>query len=146
MQEIRNHVASLVFGLAPVRRIMANKLAELSIGYPESPLTRLGRHGHAGPDAGQRAPVRDADSPVGAGSAPRFALFAIGEAGGAELVARHRELLEPDMRVPFDEKSIWLVRPDGYVATVAGRGCWSEIDDYLRRVVAGANGNEARTS
>ena len=38
LQEVRNHVASLVFGLSPIRTAMANKLAELSIGYPVSPL------------------------------------------------------------------------------------------------------------
>ena len=45
LQELRNHVASLVFGLSPVRKVMANKMAELSIGYPHSPLTGPGGTG-----------------------------------------------------------------------------------------------------
>jgi 2-polyprenyl-6-methoxyphenol hydroxylase-like FAD-dependent oxidoreductase len=142
LQEVRNHVASLVFGLAPVRRTMTNKLAELSIGYPESPLTRPRKHGHAGTSPGQRAPITDAAHPVGAGSTPRFALFALADAAGAELISRRGDLLEPEIRAPIAESGIWLVRPDGYVATVAGRGGWADIDDYLRRVVVGANGGK----
>jgi 2-polyprenyl-6-methoxyphenol hydroxylase-like FAD-dependent oxidoreductase len=141
LQEIRNHVASLVFGLAPVRATMANKLAELSIGYPVSPLTSRGRHGHAGPAPGQRAPVTDASNPVGSGHSPRFALFGQADPDSAQLIARHRDLLEPQVRAPFAENGIWLVRPDGYVAMAAGRGGWADVDDYLSRVVAGANGD-----
>jgi hypothetical protein len=122
-----------------VRKAMATKLAELSIGYPASPLTRPGSHVHAGPTAGQRAPIADNGDPAGAGSTPRFALFATSAPEGAELVGRHRELLEPEIRAPFAEGGIWLVRPDGYVATVAGRGGWANIDDYLQRVAAGPN-------
>ena len=133
MQEVRNVAASLVFGLSPVRKMMANKLAELSIGYPESPLTATGKHGHGGPSAGQRAPV--ADPPVGAGSVPRFALFAQADAEGTDLIARHRDVLEPTLRAPFAEDGIWLVRPDGYVAATAGRGHWAEIEDSLNRVL-----------
>jgi 2-polyprenyl-6-methoxyphenol hydroxylase-like FAD-dependent oxidoreductase len=139
LKEVRNHVASLVFGLSPVRKAMANKFAELSIGYPASPLTRPGPHVHGGPAAGQRAPVADNADPVGAGSTPRFALFAPSAPEGAALVGRHRELLEPEIRAPFAESGIWLVRPDGYVAMVAGRGGWGDIDDYLRRIAARAN-------
>jgi 2-polyprenyl-6-methoxyphenol hydroxylase-like FAD-dependent oxidoreductase len=143
LQEMRNHAASLLFGLAPVRKTMANKLGELSIGYPKSPLTVPGKHGHGGPAPGQRAPVTDTIDPVGAGSTPRFAFFAQALPGGAELLGRHRDLLEPELRAPFTGNGIWLVRPDGYVATVAGRGGWQEIDEYLRRVVIGADGDQA---
>ncbi len=144
MQEVRNHVASLVFGLAPVRQTMANKLAELSIGYPKSPLTHPGRHKHSGPAPGQRAPVIDVTHPVGAGATPRFALFAKADPEAAKLIARHPDLLEPEVRAPFAENGIWLVRPDGYIATVASGGAWSEIDDYLRQVIGGVGGDRAK--
>ena len=85
-----------------------------------------------------RSALRNAD-PVGAGSTPRFALFAHSRPEGVELVGRHREMLEPEIRAPFDEGGIWLVRPDGYVAMVAGRGGWADIDDYLQRVAAAPN-------
>ena len=137
LQAVRNHVASLIFGLAPVRRAMANTLTELSIGYPESPLTRPGRRNPAGPAPGARAPVSAGVDLVGAGSMPRFALFAAADAAGAALIERHRDLLEPTCRPPFDADGIWLVRPDGYVAMVTGRGRWSEIGAYLDELSAG---------
>jgi 2-polyprenyl-6-methoxyphenol hydroxylase-like FAD-dependent oxidoreductase len=142
LQEVRNVVMSLLFGLAPVRKAMANTLAELSIGYPASPLTVPGRHGHAGPAPGERAPVTGTANPVGSGSTPRFAIFAQPGPEGAILISLHPELLEPEIRAPFDEDGIWLVRPDGYVAVVAGSGGWADLDDYLNRV-AGAKGDAA---
>ena len=138
MQSLRNHLASLVFGLSPVRNAMANKLAELSIGYSAEPLVPSGRHGHGGPSPGHRAPVTSLDQPVGAGPTPRFVLFGNADPAGFEVITRYRDVLEPEIRAPFVEGGIWLVRPDGYVATAAGRGEWSEIDDYLNRVVRGA--------
>ncbi len=86
LQGVRNHIASLVFGLSPVRKTMANKLSELSIGYPQSPLTQAGNHTHASPAPGERAPVLDAAHPVGAGDTPRFALFgnADSKSGGVD--------------------------------------------------------------
>ena len=135
LQRIRNVAASLLFGLAPVREAMANKLAELSIGYPTSPLTRPGRQGYAGPAPGDRAPMKDTADPVGAGGTPRFAIFAQAGPEGAELIARHRDLLEPEIRPPFAEGGIWLVRPDGYVALVAEQGSWVDLDVYLTEIV-----------
>ena len=132
--------ASLVFGLSPVRKAMANKLAELSIGYPDSPLTRPGRTAR-GPAPGERAPVTDTGHPVGAGSTPRFALFAQADAGRRGANCPHRDVLEPDVRAPFDDDGIWLVRPDGYVAAVAGRGRWGDIDGYLQNLGWRKNGS-----
>ncbi len=56
MQVVRNHVASLLFGLSPVRRAMVNTLTELAVGYPHSPLTERPaqsavRPGSGGPGA-----------------------------------------------------------------------------------------------
>lgn len=137
-QEIRNVAASLVFGLAPVRKAMANKLAELSIGYPSSPLTSPGGHGRGGPSPGERAPVAGLGAPVGAGSTPRFAIFADPDDEGRAWVARHRDVVEPEIRAPFASDGIWLVRPDGYVAAVAAQGAWAEIEQALHRAIGGA--------
>jgi 2-polyprenyl-6-methoxyphenol hydroxylase-like FAD-dependent oxidoreductase len=134
LQGLRNHVASLVFGLSPVRRAMTDRLEELSIGYPHSPLTEAGRHRHSGPAAGARAPVSSEDRPAGSGDTPRFALFADADPACAALIARHRDLLEPEARAPYGDESIWLVRPDGYVAVVAARGEWDKIGAYFDRV------------
>jgi hypothetical protein len=136
LQELRNHVASLVFGVSPVRRAMTNTLAELSIGYPHSPLTQAGRHSRSGPAAGERAPVLKIDPPVGSGDTPRFALFASSDPASLALTARHRDLIEPKTRTPFSEDGIWLVRPDGYVAIAAARGEWDKISAYFDQIAS----------
>ncbi len=64
-QSIRNHVASLVFGLAPVKSTMANILSEVAVGYPTSPLNAKSAHVHGGPQPGQRAPIRKGEPAVG---------------------------------------------------------------------------------
>jgi 2-polyprenyl-6-methoxyphenol hydroxylase-like FAD-dependent oxidoreductase len=136
LQGLRNHVAALVFGLSPVRRAMTNTLAELSIGYPHSPLTEAGGHACSGPAAGERAPLLDADHPVGSGDTPRFALFAPDDPAGAALIVRHRDLLEPETRPPFAQDGVWLVRPDGYVGITAARGEWDKISAYVDRLAS----------
>ena len=141
LQGIRNHVASLLFGLPPVRRAMTKTFSELSIGYPHGPLTRAERTKPSGLAAGERAPVSGAGSLVGSGDRPRFALFAQADARGEALIARHGDLLEAEARAPFGEDGIWLVRPDGYVAMTADRGDWDKVDGYINWV-AGADGEK----
>ncbi len=138
-QGIRNHLASLLFGLSPVRRAMTNTMSELSIGYPHGPLTIAGGHSHSGPAAGERAPVSAEGHRVGSGDRPRFALFAIADEGSAALIARHADLLEAETRAPFSDDGVWLVRPDGYVAMTAPRREWDKVGAYLDWVT-GADG------
>jgi hypothetical protein len=134
LQSIRNHVAALVFGLSSVREIMADKLRELSIGYPHSPLTVPAHHSHGGPTPGQRAPLSDTHHPVGAGSNPRFALFAPPTSEIAALIARHPAILEPDPRPVLSEENLCLVRPDGYIAIVTTPNEWPEMEKYLHEL------------
>ncbi len=136
-QGIRNHLASLLFGLSPVRRAMTNTMSELSIGYPDSQLTMAGGHGHSGPAAGERVPVSAAGHHVGLGNRPRFMLFAVADGGSAALIARHGDLLEPATRAPFVDDGIWLVRPDGYVAMTARSGAWDRVGAYLDWIASG---------
>jgi len=130
-QMIRNHVACAVFGLGPAQRAMANSMTEVSIGYPRSPLTAHGSRAHGGPHAGDRAPIRAGEVPVGAGSTPRFALCSAPDSGSAAFLARHADLVEPIIRAPFHADGMWLVRPDGYVSVVAGRGDWEVMEAFL---------------
>jgi 2-polyprenyl-6-methoxyphenol hydroxylase-like FAD-dependent oxidoreductase len=136
LQGVRNHVAALVFGLAPARRAMNNLLAELSIGYPHGPLTEAGPHPRGGPAAGERVPP--GDRPLGGGRAPRFALFGAICAESDALLRRFPALLEAEVRAPFAEDGLWLVRPDGYVALTAARGDWLRIGTYLERIAGSA--------
>jgi 2-polyprenyl-6-methoxyphenol hydroxylase-like FAD-dependent oxidoreductase len=130
-QTIRNHVASLVFGLAPVRHAMANMLSEVSVGYPDSPLNRSCDFEHSGPAPGKRAPIRNGEPPVGEGPTPRFALFAAENDALASVAKEFAGILEPALRKPYDERGLWLVRPDGYVALRAKSGDAQAVQKYL---------------
>jgi 2-polyprenyl-6-methoxyphenol hydroxylase-like FAD-dependent oxidoreductase len=136
-QGIRNHLASLLFGFAPVRRAMTDAMSELSIDYPHSPLTIAGAHGHSGPAAGERAPFSAAGDRVGSGDRPRFAIFGVADEGSAALIGRCADLLEAEVRAPFADDGIWLVRPDGYVAMNARRGEWDKVGAYLDWIASG---------
>lgn len=131
-QTVRNLLGGFLFGLAPVRRAMANTLAEVSIGYAHSPLNGPRTHGPGGPAPGERVPPIGGQIPVGAGDAPRFALFAPSGDAVARLIRDHRDLLEPAVRPPLGGDGMWLVRPDGYAALAARDGDVRAVADYLR--------------
>jgi 2-polyprenyl-6-methoxyphenol hydroxylase-like FAD-dependent oxidoreductase len=131
-QTLRNHVASLVFGLAPVRHAMANLLSEVSVGYPDSPLNRSCDFDHSGPAPGKRAPLRNGEPRVGEGATPRFALFAAENDALASVAREFADILEPTLRTPYDGNGLWLVRPDGYVALRAKSGDAQAVQKYLR--------------
>ncbi|MEO7034998.1 MAG: FAD-dependent monooxygenase [Polyangiaceae bacterium] len=137
-QALRNQIMSLVFGLSAARKVMTEKLSELSIGYPHSPLTRDLHSHHSGPAAGARVPAVSAGQPIGAGNAPRFVLFAEPSPESAALVARYPGLLDAELRKPFSAGGIWLVRPDGYVAVTAAPGAWRELEAYLAQLAVEA--------
>jgi 2-polyprenyl-6-methoxyphenol hydroxylase-like FAD-dependent oxidoreductase len=131
-QAIRNHIASLIFGLSPIRKAMAEVVTELSIGYPHSPLN--GGSSRGGPAPGERAPIRAEETPVGAGTTPRFALFADAGDAASQLIARYAGILEANIRKPFHEGGLWLVRPDGYTAFATGHDGWDQAAAYLDRL------------
>jgi 2-polyprenyl-6-methoxyphenol hydroxylase-like FAD-dependent oxidoreductase len=131
-QVARNLVAGFLFGLGPVRRTMADTLTEVSIGYGRSPLNGPSAHGVGGPSAGERAAPVAGQLPVGAGSVPRFALFAAPGEAVSGLLRDQPDLLEPAIRPPFVRGGIWLVRPDGYTACAGREGDAGIIADYLR--------------
>ncbi len=131
-QTVRNLVAHLVLGLRPVQHAMADRMAEVSIGYPESPLNGPSMGG-AGPKPGERVlPVAN-QTPVGSGDSPRFALFAEKNSATADLIAKFAGLLDPELRPPLRDGAIWVVRPDGYVACSSGSA--AEVARYLDGIV-----------
>jgi 2-polyprenyl-6-methoxyphenol hydroxylase-like FAD-dependent oxidoreductase len=133
-QAIRNHVASLVFGLTPVKHAMANMLSEVSEGYPDSPLNRSCDFEHAGPAPGKRAPIRDNEPPIGQGPTPRFVLFGEDKNALASAAKEFADIVEPTLRAPYDSDGLWLVRPDGYVALRAKCGDVQTVQEYLERL------------
>jgi hypothetical protein len=114
-QTLRNLVGHIMLGLSPVQHAFADTMTEVTIGYPASPLNGPCLAG-TGPKPGQRVGPLAGQVPVGAGSAPRFALFAANTAATTDLVGRFPELLDREVRPPFGDGGIWLVRPDGYLA------------------------------
>ncbi len=76
---------------------------------------------------GERAPIRPEETPVRAGSTPRFALFSEDDGAATEIVARYPGILDPNIRKPFHEGGLWLVRPDGYTALATGHGGWDQV-------------------
>jgi FAD binding domain len=113
-QSIRNHIASLVFGLSPVQHMMANMLSEVAVGYPNSPLNSSHDFEHNGPAPGRRVPVHEGELAIGAGLTPLFSLFAAETDAHHAIVKDFADVLEPNLRQPFAVKGLWLVRPDGY--------------------------------
>jgi hypothetical protein len=133
VQALRNHAAALVFGLTSVRKFAANAAAEISLGYPHSPLNTPGGHRH--PLPGERAPIRTTEPPVGAGTTPLFALFTEPDGMPSDLLERYANVLEPHLRAPYSAGGMWLVRPDGYTALAVKSGDWSAVSAYLDRIV-----------
>jgi 2-polyprenyl-6-methoxyphenol hydroxylase-like FAD-dependent oxidoreductase len=131
-QAARNAIAHLLLGLVPVQHKIADMMTEMSIGYPHSPLNGPSLSSHVGPNAGARVAPIAGQAPIGAGSTPRFALFAQTTAAATGLIEKFAALLDPDIRPPFQNGSFWLVRPDGYVACSASEA--DVIADYLSRL------------
>ncbi len=129
-QWLRNHIAEVVLGLAPVRHMAANLLSEISVGYSDSPLNCASGFEH-GPAPGKRAPIRDGETPVGEGAMPRFALFAKHEQTLTSIASEFADILDPVLRSPYDASGLWLVRPDGYVALRAKNHDTAAIRKYL---------------
>jgi hypothetical protein len=121
-----------VLGLASVREKIADGMAEVAIGYPDSPLSGPALRGANGPKPGERVVPVAGPSPVGAGDTPRFALFAERSPSVADLFERFDALLDPDVRPAFAAGAMTLVRPYGYVACTAKNA--SEVADYLNNL------------
>jgi hypothetical protein len=62
---------------------------------------------------------------------PRFALFAKPTAATAGLTDKFSTVLDAELRSPFHEDGVWLVRPDGYVACAAAAGNEGAIARYF---------------
>ena len=137
-QFLRNHTAALILGLSPARKFASQLASELSIGYPHSPLNAQGKG--RDPHPGERAPIPQEEEPVGAGAAPRFAIFGQNPGGlHADLRARFGSLLEPSLREPFTADGLWVVRPDGYTALAAKSGDWRAVANYFDHIVTKGN-------
>jgi hypothetical protein len=135
VQDVRNFLAHRILGFADVQHAIADRLSEVTIGYPESPLNFGSAHGLQGHGPGQR--ILD-PKPFGAGDQPRFALMAADGENARAVMRDHAPLLEAELRPPPSDDGVWLVRPDGYVAAAARAGEWSVIRECLGRIAGAA--------
>jgi 2-polyprenyl-6-methoxyphenol hydroxylase-like FAD-dependent oxidoreductase len=132
-EELRNIVGRFALGLAPVKHALADKLSQVSVGYPDSPLNEGSFHGH-GPQPGERVEPTAGETPFGAGDQPRFALLAQPSDAVSGLAARFPALLESEVRTPPDSSGVWLVRPDGYAAAVSTADKLEPISEWLQHI------------
>ena len=133
LQGIRNTVARFATGFPVVQHKMANQLAEMDIGYPESPLTARNGHSHSGPKPGERWPYR---LPANASGAKFLALGPPDVA--AALAAKFPGLVmagqDPD---PGHATALRLIRPDGYVGFAGAAEDSLHAEAYLATRVVG---------
>ena len=131
-QGLRNAVVKFAFGFPQLGHRAANTLAELDIGYPDSPLTVAGAHRSHGTKAGVRWPDR---LPADAGKA-RFT--AIGPADVvSELAAKFPRLVQASpVGSRVDAQDLSLVRPDGYVGFAGAASDRTDAEAYLGALAA----------
>jgi hypothetical protein len=130
-QALRNAIAHLMIGLAPVQHAFADNITTVSVGYPESPLNGPSIRG-ATPKPGRRLVPAPGQISPGAGTRPRFALCAEPSTPIDALLKEFHALVDANIRPPLAGARLWLVRPDGYVACSANTP--DDIAAYLRRL------------
>lgn len=132
LQRVRNFIVKVIFSIPMARHKIANRLAGITISYPDSPLNAGVTRGRCGPRPGQRLIVRhdSQDSHV-----PHFSLMARDDAKAQNMILRYPYLLKSEICSPSRKNGIWLVRPDGYVAATARDGEWTVIEEFLSNIV-----------
>jgi 2-polyprenyl-6-methoxyphenol hydroxylase-like FAD-dependent oxidoreductase len=129
LQGLRNTVVKFALGFPQLGHRVADLLAELNIGYPESPLTVEGAQRASGTKAGVRWPER---LPADPGKA-RFTAIGPAEVV-SELAAKFPQLV---LAAPGAAKDLSLVRPDGYVGFAGAASDRAGAEAYLRGLLAG---------
>jgi len=132
LQNIRNTVAKFAVGFPVVQHRMADQLAEMDIGYPDSPLTA--HHGHVGtgPKAGERWPDKLPAGPRGA----RFLAFGPPEAAAVLAAKFPRLVVAASDHDLGHATTLRLVRPDGYVGFAGSPEDRSHAEAYLAGLMA----------
>ena len=126
----RNLALRVMLGLHAVQHRMATTMSEIDIHYAGSPLSE-------GKLAGRRLdPAHYDGPPPGSGSAPRWSLYAAHTERATALASRFADLLEPTLRKLDNADQIVIVRPDGYIGFLGGRGQWSAAESYLTGIAA----------
>ena len=131
LQGVRNTVARFATGFPFVQHKIANQLAEMDIGYPESPLTVHDGDAGPGPKAGERWPER---LPAGAGG---MKFVAAGPADvTAALAAKYAPFVVAANAQGSHAAGLRLIRPDGYVGYAGSAKDPLHAEAYLSTLAA----------
>jgi hypothetical protein len=129
LQGLRNTLVKFALGFPQLGHRVGDLLAELNIGYPESPLTVEGAHRPHGVQAGSRWPERLPSDPGKA----RFT--AIGPADAvADLAAKFPQLVQGT--AVAGTADLRLIRPDGYVGFAGAASDRAGAEAYLLGLAA----------
>lgn len=124
-QAARDLALRFLLGLHAARTRIAAAMTETDLAYGVSTLS-VGKHSGA-----RMPPAQYAGRPPGAGSAPRFVLFAADKKQGDAFAARYPAILETETRPAPGLDRLLLVRPDGYVGLSAAADDWAGAEKYL---------------
>ena len=127
LQDIRNTLLRIAASFPQIQHKIADQLAEIDIGYPDSPLTA--KHGHiaSGPKPGERWPHR---LPQSAGG-PKFTALGPTELATA-LATRFPKLVRTaSEQNPAHLGALRLIRPDGYVGFAGAPADAARAEAYL---------------
>jgi 2-polyprenyl-6-methoxyphenol hydroxylase-like FAD-dependent oxidoreductase len=132
IQGLRNTMVKFALSFPQIGHVMADTLAELNIGYPDSPLSVAGAHHAHGVKPGTRWPER---LPADTGQS-RFT--AIGPADAVTgLAAKFPKLVQGSRgSARADARDLSLVRPDGYVGFAGAASDRAAAEAYLRGLAA----------
>lgn len=127
LQDVRNAIVRFAATFPHFQHKVADQLAEMDIGYPDSPLTARNGRPVDGPGAGERWPHRLAE---GAGGRKFTAVGPVDVAAG--LAAKFPKLVAAaPAREPAYPTALRLIRPDGYVGFAGSPKDVAQAEAYL---------------
>lgn len=130
-QTIRDFLVHNLFGLSFVKHMAADRLAELTVNYEESPLNGSDAKGMGFPRPGHRITGEAASV---AGRTGLFSLIASDKEHVSARLKNHLHLLAHPILDSENTSGMCLVRPDGYVAMTTHASGWNELMAYLDRI------------
>ena len=126
LQDVRNAILRFATGFPQIRHRVADQLAEMDIGYPDSPLTAHAAGFSDGPKPGQRWPQR---LPQGTGGR-KFTAW-----GPAVVVTALADKFPRLVVAVPGGHTLRLIRPDGYVGFAGSSADSARAEAYLAALV-----------
>ena len=127
LQDIRNTVLRFAVSFPQIQHKIADQLAEMDIGYPDSPLTAKDGHIAHGPKSGERWPHRLPESAGGR----KFTAVGPAELVGALATKFPKLVVASPAENPTHAAELRLIRPDGYVGFAGGTLDTLRAEAYL---------------